>query len=450
LLLAVTLLIFGGAFYSLLAYSLLHQVDETLKTTADHLIASVAAENDPLFILLSGHVRLPSIDIFSSSNVYIQVLHPDGRLVIASENLGSQRLPITEEMLRRVRRGESYFYTWDSGRGRLRLYVVPLMVGNRVIGVIEVGRSLQDVSATLHLILSLMLIGEVGALLFTALTGVLLARQALAPIDRIAKAARSISQARDLSQRLEGIGQQDEVGRLAATFNEMLGRLENLFEAQKRLVADVSHELRTPLTTIQGHIDLLKRGGMDDPQLREEVLATIEAETRRLNRLLSDLTLLAQADAGVKLEMKPIELDSLLLDVYRYACLASNKVEVTLAHEDRALVMGDPDRLKQLLINLVDNALKYTPPGGKVTLALYNEGEWVRVDVSDTGMGIPKEELPHIFERFYRGKKARSKRGTGLGLSIARWIAEAHGGHITVESEEGKGTTFSLWLKTLR
>ncbi|HDN79152.1 MAG TPA: ATP-binding protein, partial [Chloroflexi bacterium] len=148
------------------------------------------------------------------------------------------------------------------------------------------------------------------------------------------------------------------------------------------------------------------------------------------------------------LEMRPVELDSLLLEVYRSACLMAQGVQVVLGHEDRAVVMGDPDRLKQLLLNLVDNALKYTPPGGQVTLSLYNEGEWVRVDVSDTGMGIPEEELPYVFERFYRGKNARRKRGAGLGLAIAKWIAEAHKGYLTVESEVGRGSTFSLWLRT--
>ncbi|HID63510.1 MAG TPA: hypothetical protein EYP49_12340 [Anaerolineae bacterium] len=166
-----------------------------------------------------------------------------------------------------------------------------------------------------------------------------------------------------------------------------------------------------------------------------------------MSRIVADLLLLAQADAGVELEKKPVELDTLLLEVYRQSQLMADGVEVKLGHEDQAVVMGDADRLKQLLLNLVDNAIKYTPPGGEVRLSLYREQGWVQVAVSDTGMGIPPEDLPHIFERFYRTDKARRRGGTGLGLSIAKWIAEAHGGHLTVESEVGKGSTFTLWLR---
>jgi len=448
LFLGITLLTFGVAFYSLLSHLLLRQVDESLQATATQVSALLEAESDPLLVLLSGQFNLPGIDVFSSPGVYIQVLHTDGKVAIKSENLGEQELPVSKEMLRKARRGESYFHTWESRTGRLRLYVTPMLVSNRVVGIMEVGRSLREVEETLHAVVWLMILGGIVALVVAALSGGFIARQALAPIDHIAGLAERIARDKDLSKRLEGIEQQDEIGRLAATFNQMLERLEGLFHAQKNLVAEISHELRTPLTTIRGHIDLLRRGAMDDPQAREEVLATIEAEVRRLNRLLSDLTLMAQADAGVRLEMRPVELDSLLLEVYRSACLMAQGVQVVLGHEDRAVVMGDPDRLKQLLLNLVDNALKYTPPGGQVTLSLYNEGEWVRVDVSDTGMGIPEEELPYVFERFYRGKNARRKRGAGLGLAIAKWIAEAHKGYLTVESEVGRGSTFSLWLRT--
>jgi two-component system OmpR family sensor kinase len=166
-----------------------------------------------------------------------------------------------------------------------------------------------------------------------------------------------------------------------------------------------------------------------------------------MSRMVADLLLLAQADAGIELEKKPVELDTLLLEVYRQGQLMANGVEVKLGHEDQAVVMGDADRLKQLLLNLVDNAIKYTPAGGGVRLSLYREQGWVQVAVSDTGMGIPPEDLPHIFERFYRTDKARRRGGTGLGLSIAKWIAEAHGGHLTVESEVGKGSTFKVWLR---
>jgi len=173
-----------------------------------------------------------------------------------------------------------------------------------------------------------------------------------------------------------------------------------------------------------------------------------------MNRLVADLLLLAQADAGMKLEKQPVELDTLILQVYRQAqlmatshALGNERVAIRLGHEDQAIVEGDPDRLKQLLLNLIDNALKYTPGGGSVTLSLYHDRDWVRVSVVDTGVGIPTDALPHIFDRFYRAQR-NGRKGAGLGLSIARWIAEAHGGGLTVESQVGKGSTFTLWLPT--
>jgi signal transduction histidine kinase len=231
----------------------------------------------------------------------------------------------------------------------------------------------------------------------------------------------------------------------------MLARLEELFKAQQRLVADVSHELRTPLTTIQGNVDLLRRGAADDPSTRTSTLRAIADETTRMRRLVNDLLLLAQADSGLKLYQRPVEMDTLLLEVYRQAQVMAQGITVRLGAEDQALVLGDADRLRQLLLNLVDNALKHTPAGsGEVTLTLRRAGGWVRVSVEDNGAGISAEDLPHIFQRFYRADPSRSRPGgSGLGLAIARWIAEAHGGRIEVESQVGKGSTFTLWLPEL-
>jgi signal transduction histidine kinase len=278
-------------------------------------------------------------------------------------------------------------------------------------------------------------------------------------MDEITQAALAISRAEDLSRRIEVGGPADEVGRLAATFNEMLARLEALFRTQRRFTADVSHELRTPLTTIQGNIDLLRRGLADDPEARRAALADVEGEVARMSRLVDDLLLLARLDAGIELERRPVELDTLLLEVYRQAMLMSDGVEVHLGHEDQVVVLGDKDRLRQLLLNLADNAIKYTPAGGRVTLSLYHEGDAARIAVTDTGVGIPPEDLapgpkerPLIFERFYRADRARSSGsgGTGLGLSIVDWIVHAHGGRIEVESEVGKGSTFNVWLPDAR
>jgi signal transduction histidine kinase len=271
---------------------------------------------------------------------------------------------------------------------------------------------------------------------------------ALRPLDRVTETAERITRADDLSRRLPLTGPaRGEVGRLTEAFNATLERLEGLFETQRRFLADVSHELRTPLTTIRGNVDLIRRKKAADP----ESLEAIKSEVDRMSRLVNDLLLLVQAESGrLPLAMEPIELDTLMLDVFKQAkLLASNGVRVELGREEQIQVRGDRDRLKQVLLNLVANALEHTGSGGVVTLSLESVEGWARLTVSDTGRGMPQDELPHIFERFYRidpSRKRTELSGAGLGLSIAYWITRSHNGRIEVASEVGKGTTFSVWL----
>lgn len=441
-LLGAVLILFGLVLYSVLARSMMNEVDRTIQTRAQQVASSI--EVDPVLLSLRGVAILPPVDPFSSPGVFVQVSDREGKIVDRSENLVNRFLPLEASRRERILRGQAEVYILQAGESRLRVFTAPLPVGPQIVGVIQVAASLYEMDATLQR-LAYVLAGGIGlALLVAAIIGAFLARAALQPIDDITRTALRITRTDDLSRRLERVWPQDEVGRLAATFNEMLARIENLFHTQQRFIADVSHELRTPLTTIRGNVDLLRRLNRID----QDSLAAIEDEADRMARLVADLLLLAQADAGVKLEKKPVELDTLLLEVYRQARLLADEVRVTLGHEDQAVVLGDADRLKQLLLNLVENALKYTPPGGEVTLSLHRGDGWVRVAVADTGVGIPAQDLPHIFERFYRVDKARSRErgGTGLGLSIAQWIAQAHGGRIEVESEVGKGSTFTVWL----
>ena len=441
-LLGAVLILFGLVLYSVLTRSMMNEVDRTIQARAQQVASSI--EVDPVLLSLQGVVILPPVDPFASTGVFVQVTDREGKIVARSENLADRLLPLEAARRLRILRGQAEVYILQTGETRLRVFTAPLAVGPHLVGVIQVAASLYEMDTTLQR-LAYVMAGGIGlALLVAAVFGALLARAALRPMDEITRTALQITRTDDLSRRLERVGPHDEVGRLAATFNEMLARIETLFHTQQRFIADVSHELRTPLTTIRGNVDLLRRLNHVD----QDCLVAIEHEADRMARLIADLLLLAQADAGVTLEKKPVELDTLLLEVYRQAGLLANGVRMTLSHEDQAVILGDPDRLKQLLLNLVDNALKYTPPGGEVALSLHRQTGWVQVAVADTGIGIPAEDLPHLFERFYRVEKARSreKGGTGLGLSIAQWIAQAHGGRIEVESEVGKGSTFTVWL----
>lgn len=446
-LLAVSLVGFSALLYSLIASVLMSALDDRLAGQAQDVIKLIQNENDPAAVLLSGRVRLPSIDVFASQ-YYIQIVQADGRPVQLSENLRNQELPMPAEMIQEIASGRARAYTIQTGGARLRVVSVPLIVARRAVGAVQVAQSLSLIEDALRVIGTVMLFGGVLSLLLAAAGGALLARAVLRPIETITRTAERITLAEDLGQRVPGADPNDELGRLVRTINNMLARLEVLFETQQRLVADVSHDLRTPLTTIQGNVDLLRRGAADDPAMRTEALRAIGDEAARMRRMINDLLFLAQADAGLKLQRQPVELDTLLLEVYRQAqVMAGDKVNLRLGAEDQALVLGDSDRLRQLLLNLVDNALKYTPAGGQATLTLRRSAGWVQISVEDTGIGISPEDLPHIFERYYRADRSRGRSsGHGLGLAIAQWIAQAHGGRIEVTSEVGKGSIFTVWL----
>jgi len=451
--LATVIIVFGVALYYLLTFTLVNTIDRQLEATASQIAESARLRLSPLS--LGTVIEVPGIDVYATPGLYIQVYDPDSGQSLRSSSLGEGSLPVDEAVLDATLNGQPLWQTTEVGGTKLRIYSSPLAMDGRVEGVVQVAASIEQVDQTQRQLVVILVAGSLVAIVLSAGLGALLARAALRPIDEITQAALTISRTEDLRRRLDVSGPADEVGRLAATFDEMLARLETLFTTQRRFIADVSHELRTPLTTIQGNVDILRRGAAEDPKARQETLAAIEGEVARMSRLVADLLLLARVDAGIRLESEPVELDTLLLEVYRQARVMSDGVEVRLGHEDQAVVVGDADRLRQLLLNLVDNALKYTPPGGRVTLSLFRDRDWVRVDVSDTGIGIPAEDLepgpngvPLIFERFYRADPARSRAqgGTGLGLSIAHWIARAHGGQITVASQEGQGSTFSVRL----
>ena len=446
--LALLLLVFGSALYGILRTSLLAEVDRALAETATEVRAS-ARRQVTLTPSLDWRevVAFPPLDVFARPDVFVQVRAPTGEVAATSPNLRDQSLPgLPPAAWERVLAGQMDLRTVETGPARLRLRSEAILLSGRPVAVLQVASSLRPVEEALQGLLSLLLIGGGVGLVLAVLGGVLLARQALAPIARVTETARRIAATEDLGERLPDPAVLDEVGQLIVTFNEMLDRLQRLFQGQQRFIADVSHELRTPLAAIRGNLEVLQRGAHTDPVLLQEMLDDVRREISRLGRMVADLLALARADAGVHLERRPVELDRLLLETYREARYLARGVEVRLGEEDQVQVLGDADRLKQLLLNLVDNSLKYTPPGGAVTLSLYREGPWACLAVVDTGAGISAEELPHVFERFYRGKEAGRRGGMGLGLSIARWIAEEHGGQITVESQEGKGSTFTAWL----
>jgi heavy metal sensor kinase len=261
------------------------------------------------------------------------------------------------------------------------------------------------------------------------------------------EAARRISAER-LAERVEETGAGDELDRLAQTFNRMLSRLDAAFQQVRRFSADASHELQTPLTALRGELEVALRSSRTPEEYQETLKSALE-EIERIARLVEGLLILARAESGaLRMDRRPVDLAELVEEVYwRLKVLADERsVDLRMTGLEPVTVTGDRDRLRRLLVNLVDNAVKYTGPGGQVGLSVAREGERVRVEVSDTGRGIPLEEQEQIFQPFFRSEAVLSEQGSGLGLSIARSIALAHGGELSVESEPGKGSTFRVGL----
>jgi heavy metal sensor kinase len=444
-LLAVVILVFIAATSSVLSWTLRMQVDETLLEVIENERYNAISD---IMWPSSGDSMSPKTR--STPGLFLQIWHYNERGQPFLHNVSYSLLGYGyNEPMDPLALGESEQVRRDViiGGDHRRVISQPLVIDGKIRGYIQAASSLRTVDAAVDRLLKIMLIGGTITILISLLVGDYLARRALRPIDAIAQTAKQITAADDLSRRIPYNGPPDELGQLTHIFNNTLERLERLFNVQRRFVADVSHEMRTPLTIIQGNIDLMRRMGPD-----EQTMAAVADEAKRMIRLVDDLLLLAKADAGrLPLEQARIDLDTLVLDVFRQAQMLSKEVSVSLGHVEPARVMGDSDRLKQLLLNLLSNGMKYTPPGGKVTLALHREGAHAVLTVSDTGIGIPPEDLSHIFDRFYRVDKARSRAqgGTGLGLSIAKWIAEAHGGEITVSSEVDEGSVFTVRLPLL-
>ena len=437
-LLGGVLLLFGLLVYVLVSALLLDQVDRTLNQTVQDILANSRVDAVGELNL----VTLPSLELTAS--VYVQYWDRDRHLQMASPGIRDLTQPLDPSGLNYSR---AIFRDVSIRNIHLRVLTVPLLAGQRSVGVLQAATNLGLVDSIRNSLLSILVGLTVISMALAAGASWFSIRQALSPLATVTATAEQITRADDLSRRIPYTASpKDEIGALIRAFNRTLERLETLFTSQQRFLADVSHELRTPLTVIKGNADLIRKLGPD-----EESLDTIKDEADRLTRMVGDLLLLAQAESGkLPLTMAPVALDVLLTDVFQQMrVLAGDKVRLKLTEIDQAVVSGDRDRLKQVLINLISNAIHYTPAGGEVYLSLSKTGDVARIVVRDTGPGIPTGDLPHIFDRFYRGEKSRTRSktsGFGLGLSIAYFIVEAHGGRIEVDSHEGQGTTFAVFL----
>ena len=435
---AASLLLLGIAMWFAVQRGLYHAIDESLRDRADGIR-----------IFIEDHKTRLSLDEvkeeFRAHGDLFQVLDEQGNWIHRAEGLQGLAPPSRQAAGR-----DPLFESMALDGAPLRLLSTDIEVDGYVYTV-QVAAPLRDLQQGLRDALWLLAPLFPAVLLLASAGGYWISRRALAPVDEITRTARSIT-ADNLSERL-GVPQSgDELQRLSETLNEMIARLESAFKRIARFTADASHELRTPLAVIRTTAEVALRGTGDDAE-RGVALEQIVAEIQRTSHLVDNLLLIANADAGYGRPGKfRVNLTAAIAEACMEGAVLARAKGIALETRlpvEPIPVLGDVQALRRLFLILIDNAVKYTPAGGRCEVSLGERGGFVVGTVSDTGIGIGGEDLPHVFDRFYRVDRARSRAqgGTGLGLAIGRWIAEAHEGSLTVESELDRGSVFEVRLR---
>jgi two-component system OmpR family sensor kinase len=446
--LALILAVFAGTLYIVIAKSLKEQVDHSLEEAGTVAVKALEERRVGPFFKFDDLVdEFPELAVLDK---FFQIFSPAGMITIQSPNVRRRDIPLSRTALAAALAGRPVF---ESARfpkePPVRLLSIPIHYEGRLTHILQIGTSLREVEEMRNrLLLTLLLTGPL-ALAVALAGGWFLAGRALRPVEAITEAARRIAGG-DLTQRLVVSQSTDEIGRLATTFNEMIGRLEVSFRQIQRFSADASHELRTPLTVMKGETELALRRPRSPEDYRLVLESSLE-EIDRMTRIVEDLLFLSRADLGeVRMERRQVQLDALVEDIQRQAVVLGQErsIEVVIAAVEPAIVLGDELRLRELVLNLVDNAVNYSRPGSKVEMTLVREDGTARLSIADHGIGIPPDAQARIFDRFYRTDEARAHfpKGTGLGLAICKWIADVHHGRIEVQSEPGQGSRFTLVL----
>jgi signal transduction histidine kinase len=453
--LALTVLVLGGVFMSQLERALLEIAADHLRDQARPVLqlwrnprqGGRAGADDQLRQAASPLGRAPTLLVRSLSgpDTGVLVFDQSGGLVAATEPGEEQEPwpPPPDEAVGAALAGTEQRLVLDRGGQRTLVLAMPMVnAAGETVGVLTLASSLQLIDQLEAHLRAALAGGVLVATLLAGFLGLQATRSALRPLDRVIRSARGIGAGR-LNARLR-MERTDEIGALAEAFDSMLDRLAGAMAAQRRFVADAAHELRTPLTALGGMVEMLQLGAdRGDRATIERMLGSMEREIGRLSRLVSDLLTLSRLDGEPELTLGRVELAPLVTDVAAQARLLARGQRVEARIEDAPIILGDADRLKQVLLNLAANAIAFTPPDGEIELRLERANGHARLVVADSGSGIAPELLPRIMGRFERGdpSRARATGGSGLGLAIAQGIVEAHGGTITLESEVGRGTS---------
>lgn len=376
----------------------------------------------------------------SDIEINVKIADPKGNIVNSSKNFSTGNLNIFSHM--------DTIWKLEVDEKHLVIKNTKVISNGSVIAYLQVAKNMEREYAFIKLLFILMAAADFIGVIISVLAGYIISRRMLKPIDRITNIAKEISTS-DLNRRIDVVEADDELTRLALTFNDMIERLQISFEKQSQFVSDASHELRTPISVIQGYINLIDRWGKNDKNILQESIDAIKNETYNMGELTEKLLFLARGDIGkLKLHKENFQLNELVDEIIKESRLIAPNHNLAYIIRDTIILNADRKMLKQMIRALIENSIKFTPVEGEISIHADALPEHIKIIVSDTGSGIPQDEIKNIFSRFYRVDKARTKEigGSGLGLSIVKWIVDAHNGEISVESCIGKGTSIIITL----
>ncbi|MHB1419650.1 MAG: sensor histidine kinase [Bacillota bacterium] len=437
LIFALVLVLLNAAVHFGVKFFLLYQATQKVESISKAIEVRVIGSS-------KEHMELDDPEILfeakTDTTIDINIADANGNLLNSSQNFNSQIIPITD----------SINSTREIEVGKLHLIVRNTVIkdAGQVKAYIQVASNLEKEYSFLKILFILMVVADAVGILLSLFAGYVVSRKMLRPIDRMTKTAQKIGMS-DLTGRIEVPHSNDELSRLAETFNEMLDRIKTSFDEQGRFVADASHELRTPVSIIQGYIEVMDRWGKQDKMVLQESIDAIKEETSDMTGMIERLLFLARGDSGSQiLKKSEFSMDELLDELYKESAMLSPQHEFIFNKPEHLNFFGDRKMIKQMIRALLDNSIKFTPSGGEIEVSCSEHEKNIKIVIRDNGIGISEEEKEHVFERFYRVDKARAREtgGSGLGLSIVKWIVDAHEGDIFVDSLAEKGTKITIVL----
>ena len=430
------LFLVNTAIYFFLSSFIDDNIEKSINTTTEFVLSQFSGVGDPVNFFDAEILQQISR---SEENIFFRVINDEGKISAQSKYLENMDIPISAEIVE-----------FNSGNKSLAVKTIPMnnFVFSR--GYLQVVRDITFEKNFLDFLLIVLTIAAAIGALISVFLGYFTTKKMLYPINKITETVREITSS-DLERRLEVSGPDDELKKLALTFNSMLERLEKSFKSQKQFVSDASHELRTPISVIKGYVDLLDRWGKEKEEVRDEAIEAIKNETINMEQLMENLLILARGDdSELKKEEEEFNFNKLVKETIKEFNLMEKEIDLDFIEEINIDYYGDPNLFKQLFRIFLDNAIKFTSHQGKIKIELdqIDENNFY-FTIEDDGPGIEKEDLPYVFDRFYQADKSRSRKeneGSGLGLAIAKQIIDSYNGDVDVESKVGKGTKFIVVL----